>query len=42
MMKNMLPLYACKMKGSDMYLNHRNGWFVELDGVSHSHRTGQE
>jgi len=41
-MKNMSPLYARKMKGSDMYFNHRNGWFVERNGLSHSCRTGQE
>jgi len=26
----------------DMYLNHTDEWFVELKGLSHSCRTGQE
>jgi len=28
MVKNMSPLYVCKLKDSDMYLNHRDRWCV--------------
>jgi hypothetical protein len=40
MMHNMSPLYACKLNNFYVYLNHRDGWFVELNGLSHSRRTG--
>jgi hypothetical protein len=33
-----VTLYACKLEDSDIYLNHRDGWFVELNGLSHSRR----
>jgi hypothetical protein len=40
MIYNLSHLYACKVKDPDIYLKHRDWWFVEINGISHSRRTG--